>query len=77
MWSETFFLNVKDILKHFSSKLSSTEVEYVLYQELKNDNYKQVVKFFKSRPDLPFPAVELAECSIFNKMSVLLKNYAI
>ncbi len=51
MWSETLFMNLKDIKKHFKCVMSYTEVEYSLYQELKSSNYKEVIAYFKARPE--------------------------
>ena len=70
MWSETFFLNLKEFKSQLTSALTPTEIEHTLFYELKSENYKQVVDHFKAGP--AFPTIELVECSLFSRLNVLL-----
>ena len=38
MWSEIFFLNLKDFSKHLTNKLSHIEIEHAMLEVLREDN---------------------------------------
>ena len=46
MWSELFFTNLKDSFSSLFTSYSNKELEYVLYEELKSNQYEPFLKSF-------------------------------
>ena len=54
MWSEVFFMNLKDFSKHFLTYNSDTGIEHNLLEELKSQSYVNLREdYLKSNKSFP------------------------
>ena len=77
MYSEAFFLYLKDSVRHFNTNWSEVKIEHELFKELKSDWFKELRKTYIEE-EKEFPSVKLTNCPIFKKnFAILVKNNAI
>jgi hypothetical protein len=74
MWSEIFFLNLKDFSKHLTNTLSHIEIEHAMLEVLREDSNTR--KWFLEHK-LAFPEAVIQDCAVFWKESVMTKNRSV
>ena len=77
MYSEAFFLLLKDSVRNLSTSWSDVKVEHELYRELKSDRFAELRQAY-IKEENEFPSIKLTNCPIFAKnLAFLVKNNAI
>ena len=76
MYSEAFFLVLRDSWKNLKTTWSDKEIEHILYKELRSEPYRELRKAYLE-DNCEFPAIKLTNCPILEKnLSFLTKNNA-
>ena len=58
MWSEVFFMNLKDFKSNFTTFNQDKQVEYHLYQEMRSPIYKKLREDY-IKAGKPFPEIHI------------------
>jgi hypothetical protein len=58
MWSQLFFANLNDALTQLLPSYSNKDLEYLIFQELKSDQYEPYVDAFATKK-INYPRIEL------------------
>ena len=77
MYSDSFFMLLKDSKQNILTRRSDVEVEHAIYTELKSKEFESLWKSYIEE-GLDFPDVVISNCPIISKnLGLLTKNNAI